>query len=438
MSRSYKSVDQRLNRRPLTGGGCRFAAAAVPALLYLAYVAHYALDVPLSDDWGLIGLASHARHHHVAMAELWSQYADTRLFVGRVVFAVFGLLDHLNLKHIILFSAITYIASFAILLLLFRSYLQRRLTFLSVLSLAVVWFSVADFQNALWTFNSPGTSSCSSSSPWRTSWSPGPSPKPVLRARDRVRDACFTYRGPGIRRVGRGPRLPALGTPARAPDLLRVRSGSPRQVLVTAIYLHNFDFRYADNICRTEGGSKGTCSLAYGALHPVSLARFLAVLAGNVVPTRTGLLCRRSRVARGCDLDRDRTGAVSVGPGTAAGNEPASGAPDRVRIAVRSDARSVPFSARPGRGRQDVVHDAEHHLAQRHCHLCLAILSGSADDARTDPRRPPHDASRSPPSRHSFSFRQWWRHSSASPMAELPSKHLHRRASACKFHRYPT
>ena len=265
------------------------AAAAVPALLYLAYVAHYALDVPLSDDWGLIGLASHARHHHVAMAELWSQYADTRLFVGRVVFAVFGLLDHLNLKHIILFSAITYIASFAILLLLFRSYLQRRLTFLSVLSLAVVWFSVADFQNALWSFQLA----------WYLVVFFFVAMAYFLVARDRQRNLFFAL---GIVCATLASLTEVQGFGVWAVGLICLLWAHPRVrrtsyecaiwisagVLVTAIYLHNFDFRYASNICRTEGGSKGTCSLAYGAIHPVSLARFLAVLAGNVVPTRPG------------------------------------------------------------------------------------------------------------------------------------------------------
>ena len=265
------------------------AAAAIPALLYLAFVSHYALDVPLSDDWNLIALAAHARHHHVAMVELWSQYADTRLFVGRIVFAGFGLLDHLNLRHIILFSAITYIASFAILLVLFRAYLRRRLTFLPVLSLAVVWFSVADFQNALWSFQLA----------WYLVVFFFVAMAYFLVARDRYRNLFFAL---GIVCAVLASLTEVQGFGVWAVGLVCLLWAHPRvrrtsyecaiwisaAVLVTAIYLHNFNFGYAGNICQTEGGSKGSCSLAYGALHPVPLARFLAVLAGNVVPTRPG------------------------------------------------------------------------------------------------------------------------------------------------------
>ena len=86
------------------------------------------------------------------MTALWSQWSNARPFVSRLFFVAFGLLDHLNEKSIILCSAITFIASFIVLLPVFRSYLGRRLSLLSVLSLGIVWFSLVDVQNSLWSF----------------------------------------------------------------------------------------------------------------------------------------------------------------------------------------------------------------------------------------------------------------------------------------------
>jgi len=57
----------------------------------------------------------------------------------------------LNIRAAILASAAVLIASYVLLLGLFRRY-HGRLTPLSVLTIGVVWFSLADVQNALWAF----------------------------------------------------------------------------------------------------------------------------------------------------------------------------------------------------------------------------------------------------------------------------------------------
>ena len=94
--------------------------------------------MPIADDWNVFPLAASAIHHHLTLSQLWGPYGDTRLFVGYVFFAAFALFDHLNEKSIILFSATTLIASFVLLLVMFRSYLRRRLTFLPVFSFGIV------------------------------------------------------------------------------------------------------------------------------------------------------------------------------------------------------------------------------------------------------------------------------------------------------------
>src|SRR6202035_2875903 len=47
---------------------------------------------------------------------------------------------------------VVFVASFGLFLLVLQSYLARRLTAVSVLATGVVWFSLADWQNALWGF----------------------------------------------------------------------------------------------------------------------------------------------------------------------------------------------------------------------------------------------------------------------------------------------
>ncbi len=258
-------------------------------MLYLLYVFHYSLNVPLADDWNVIPLVSSAIHHQLTLSKLWRQYGDTRLLVGYLFFVTFGVFDHLNEKSIILFSAGIFIATFVLLLFLFRSYLQRRPTFLSVLVLGIVWFSVADVQNSLWSF--------------QLSWYfvvfffvvmayfllvPGHRTilffalgiaAAVLASLSEVQGfvawpiglICLLWVGPWGRRT-------------YYESAIWVSAA----VVTTAIYFHHFDLSGGSTVCVIEGGKKASCSLAFALLHPVQLARFLVVLVGNVVPAGPG------------------------------------------------------------------------------------------------------------------------------------------------------
>jgi len=124
--------------------------AGVPALLYLLFVFHYSVNVPFADDWQVMRIVSSALHGHLTMSLFWSQWTSSREVTGRLVFIAFGVIDHLNLRAIMLLSAGIFVATFALVLICVRSYLGRRLTFWPVLTLGVVWFSLVDFQNSLW------------------------------------------------------------------------------------------------------------------------------------------------------------------------------------------------------------------------------------------------------------------------------------------------
>ncbi len=263
--------------------------AGVPALLYLFYVYHYSLNVPLADDWNVIGLVSAAIHHHLTMSQLWVQYADTRLLVGFVFFVAFGLLDHLNEKSIILFSAGIFVATYVLLIFLFRSYLGRRLSFLPVFSLGIVWFSLADVQNSLWSFQLA----------WYFVVFGFVAMAYLLLVPRHHRNLFFAL---GILAAVAASLAEVQGFVVWPVGLICFLWASPWKrrtyyestiwasaaVLTTAVYLHGFNFHEDTLICVVEGGQKASCSLTFGLIHPVRLARFFAVLVGNVFPTAPG------------------------------------------------------------------------------------------------------------------------------------------------------
>lgn len=129
------------------------AAAVAPALLYLIYVLHYSVNVPWSvDDWSIVYLVHGVLHGRQPLSTVWDQYGDRRLVVGRVIFLAFGALDHLNERAVIGFAALIWIASFVMVLLLLKRYLDRRLSPVIVIFVALVWFSLDQPLNALWSF----------------------------------------------------------------------------------------------------------------------------------------------------------------------------------------------------------------------------------------------------------------------------------------------
>ena len=127
-------------------------AASIAPILYFIFVYHYAVNSFDSDDWTVAPLVHAALHGQPTLGLLWGQHHESRLFIGNVIDVLFGFADRLDLRSVMIFSALVLIASYAVLLLLFRKYIGRRLTPIPVLVLGVTWFSLADVQNALWAF----------------------------------------------------------------------------------------------------------------------------------------------------------------------------------------------------------------------------------------------------------------------------------------------
>jgi hypothetical protein len=256
------------------------AAASVPSALYVLYVFHYSVNVPYADDWLMVPLALSAVHGHVAVSDLWRQFDDTRLFVPSVLFVVFALVDHFNEKSVILFSAVLFVASYVLLLPLLRAYLAKRLTFVPVLAVAITWFSLADVENALWSFQLA----------WYLATFCFVAMVYCLVA-PHARRTVFVVLGivaavVGTYSIDQGFAIWPVGlicllwnTPWARRTYYELTAWLTAAVITTAIYLPGYSF------VNVACPNTPSCGTGYGVLHPQLLARYLALMVGNIVPT---------------------------------------------------------------------------------------------------------------------------------------------------------
>ncbi len=228
----------------------------------------------------MIPVVHGALHGHLSWGQLWSQYGDRRLVMSRLVYVAFGLIDHMNEKLIIISGALLLIASFALLLPLFRAYLAKRLTFLPVFILSMIWFSLADVQNSLWGF--------------QIAW--------YLTTFFLMSMIFFLLRRPcnpslcvaiAIAAAIAGSLSDIVGFTLWPIGLICVIWRSPwgrrtyyeigiwisAALIAVAIYFHGY--RSATTLCIPASA----CSLTFGPSHPVLLAKFFFLIVGNVVPT---------------------------------------------------------------------------------------------------------------------------------------------------------
>ena len=273
------------------------AATGIPALFYLAFVFHYAVNVPYLDDWNLLQVVPPALHGHLTLSSLWGEYVELRPVTLRLFLVAFGALDHLNLRSLLMFSAITRIGSFILLLLLFRAYLGKRLTFFPVLSVGVLWFSLADVQDTLWAgqlstflglffivataylllvprrhrklFFGLGIAAAVAAS---LSVLQGFTVWPVGLV-------CLLWVGPYARR-----------------SYKEVAVWSLAFVVTSAVYLHGY--AYGTGACVVEGGHEESCGIKYGLQHPDRMARLFVLVIGNIIPANVWQILPRYQRAQ--------------------------------------------------------------------------------------------------------------------------------------------
>lgn len=121
-------------------------------VLYLVYIVHYWINVPSIDDWNSVWLVSQAIGGHLTWSDLWIQHNENRMLVPNLILVAIGIGTHENVEVVMIVDAVICLGTFLLVLMLFRAYLGRPLTTVSVLAIGLVWFSVADWQTALWAF----------------------------------------------------------------------------------------------------------------------------------------------------------------------------------------------------------------------------------------------------------------------------------------------
>ena len=135
---------------PITLGGAVVGCALIA--LYLGYVSHYSVNAIYWDDWTVVPLIHAALHGHLTFGALWVQHGENRMLIPNLIMVGVGAVTHDNTTVIVLLSAAVLIASYVVFLALLHSYLLRPVTVVSVLSTGLIWFSLADYFNAVWAF----------------------------------------------------------------------------------------------------------------------------------------------------------------------------------------------------------------------------------------------------------------------------------------------
>ncbi len=259
-------------------------AASIAPILYLAFINHYATNSFFSDDWSVVPTVHAALHGHLSLSQLWSQHNESRLLIGNVLDVLAGSIDNLDLRSMMFLSAAALIGSYAGLLILLRRNLGQRLTPIPVLVIGVIWFSLADVQNALWAF--------------QVSWYLTvfffvlmlivlfvPTKHRVLWFAVAALLACTasltTLQGFACWPVGAICILWNQYRPGRARSEIAVWLGA--MAVTLALYLPGYSFGLG-NTCP----NRASCSSAVILHHPLTALGFFFALIGNVVPGETG------------------------------------------------------------------------------------------------------------------------------------------------------
>jgi hypothetical protein len=253
-----------------------FAIAIIAPLCYLFYVNHFAQNVLQFDDWSTVTLIHNALHGHLSWSQLWVQHNEARVFVPNVIYVAFGFINRFNLRAIIFLSAGMFIASYFVLLKLFREYLGRRLTPIPVLTVALVWFSLANVQNTFWAFQLAWflVVICFVMMVYALLISNDRRNLGVVAAALAATCATLSFTA-GI-----------MLWPVGALCILWVRRwGRQRRVEVTiwttaafvTLVFYFFNFKFSDDGC-------GSGAFACSPDHPLATLRFFVVLIGNIIP----------------------------------------------------------------------------------------------------------------------------------------------------------
>lgn len=132
--------------------GILVGAAVLPAALFLAVAIRYWSNVPNADDWSAVAIVSTAMGGHIPWHLMWAQHLDNRTFIPNVGFVIVGAISHESMPAQIVVNDFVFVGAFGIFLSLFLHYAPAAFRPIPVLSLGLIWFSLADLSSAVWAF----------------------------------------------------------------------------------------------------------------------------------------------------------------------------------------------------------------------------------------------------------------------------------------------
>jgi hypothetical protein len=145
-------VKQWVKRSPFNQLVIVLLSALVVPVLYFLFIARYGVNSIYWDEWDNVAMFHAALHGHLTWTMLWNQHNENRMFFPNLVFIGFVHLDHFDTKSIMYLSAVILTIAFFSFLALYRIYARRWLGPVFTVLVGAVWFSLADWENALWGF----------------------------------------------------------------------------------------------------------------------------------------------------------------------------------------------------------------------------------------------------------------------------------------------
>lgn len=254
--------------------------ALIAPILYFCFIAHYGVNFIYWDQWSDISMLHSALHGSLDWNMLWSQHNENRMLFANLIFIGFALTTHFNAKDVMFASAALFCASYFMFLVLYRAYARRWLGPLFTLLFSAVWFSVADFENALWSF--------------QIAWY-------LIVFCFMALLCCLSWRRISVSLFAVSLLIAVVASYSSLQGLIlwpiglfvivwRIRGGrrmfwlggiwSIVAVTITLLYFKGFNF---------SAGSTGGGSVSYALHHPKEMVEYLLAAMGNVIPAQVGL-----------------------------------------------------------------------------------------------------------------------------------------------------
>ena len=265
-------------RRRLVVATC--CAALVPTILYFVFVARYGVNFIYLDEWNNVSMFHAAIHDNLTWSMLWAQHNENRMLFPNLVFILFALNGHFDTKSIMYLSAALFSVTYVLFLALYRIYAGRWLGPLLTLFVGCLWFSLADFENALWGF--------------QFAWY-------LVVFCVMAMCLCLSWRSVTITGVGAAAGFAIVASYSSLQGLIlwavgllvlmwRIRDRRKAirvcgawvaaGIITTALYLDGFN---------TQPSATGGGSVSFAVHHPVGTIKYFFAAVGNVIPGHVGL-----------------------------------------------------------------------------------------------------------------------------------------------------